>query len=172
MLHLKQHFYKLTNKKLAEALQLKITVVRIKAAELGLKRIEMEYWTDEQIQYLKDNYRQIGDVEIAANMQLFFPKKKPWTKQHIAKKRKYLKLFRTRKQIESIRTRNSSEGGNAYTINNNSSSIHMHDSWVAQQIAWRNRELAETIKTKHPELIQAKRAELQLRRTIKSIKNG
>lgn len=169
---LKSKFFHSTNKQIAEALGLKLTVVRNKAAEIGLKRIEMEYWTDEQLIFLHANYRTMGDVEIAENLQQLFPKKKPWTKQHICKKRKYLELRRTKEQIDAIRTRNSSEGGNAYTINRNSSSINMHDSWIAGRLGWRNKKLADHIKKNHPELIELKRAELKLRRTIKNKIHG
>lgn len=169
---LKKNYRLMSNKKLAAALGLKLTVVRMKLYQLGLQRMQLHTWTAEEIKYLKRNYRKMGDVEIADNMQVLFPKEKKWTKQHISKKRGYLGLNRTAGEYAAIRTKNSSPGGSAYTIHRNSSSITMHDSWVAQKLAWRNRQMADHYKKNHPELIELKRAELTLRRTIKTLSNG
>lgn len=40
---IKDNFFKMTNPNLAKALGLKLTSVRTKCLELGLKRIEMQY---------------------------------------------------------------------------------------------------------------------------------
>lgn len=62
---LKDNYSKLSNKELAKTLGLGLTSTRTKLYDLGLKRIEMEYFTDEQIAFLKSNYQTMGDVEIA-----------------------------------------------------------------------------------------------------------
>lgn len=107
---IKDFFGALTNKELADALGLKITMLRMKCYDLGLKRMELEYWTDEQTKYLKANYKKIGDKELAEIFNNKWSKAKGWTHKHIEKKRKYLKLHRTKKQIAAIRQRNVDNG--------------------------------------------------------------
>lgn len=106
-----ENFYKLTNTELAKSLGIKLTTFRMIAyRDLGLKRIEMEYWNDEMISFLKKNYKNIGDVEISEIFQLQFPKNKPWTKKHIEKKRRYLGLKRTKEELSNIIKRNFKQG--------------------------------------------------------------
>lgn len=168
---LQENFLSKTNPELAAALDLTLTVTRNRLRELGLKRIEMEYWTDEQIQYLKANFRTTGDVEIAEYFETQFPKNKPWGKQHIRKKRVYLQLYRTQQESALIASQNAMPGGNSYTIDKNSAGVNMHPKWVAQQIAWRDPEMQKEV-LKHPEIINLKRYQLELARTLKSKKNG
>lgn len=159
----------LTNPQLAKALGLRLTVTRNKMRELGLKRIEMEYWNEEMIIFLKENYKTIGDVEIAEIFQEKFPKNKPWRKQHIRKKRAYLNLHRTKKEIDDIISKNASEGGNSFTIKRNSSSINMHPSWVVQRMAWRDKEKQQQL-LQHPHVIEMGKALILLNRAIKKAK--
>lgn len=166
---LKENFDKFTNPELANQLGFTLTVVRNKTSELGLKHIELEYWTEEQIEYLKANYKTTGDVELAQIFEIRWPKNKRWIKQHICKKRAYLKLKRTPAQIKAIVSKHVAVGGRSHTIAKNSSSKNMHDSWIANQIAWRNKKLAATIKTQYPELIDLKRKQLQLNQQTKKI---
>ena len=107
---LRENFYKMTNKELATALGLKSTIVRTKCYKMGLKRIEMEYWTPEQVEFLKTHYKTIGDIELTEIFTTKWKKNKGWTEKHIAKKRKYLKLKRTPEEIKAIRERNSRAG--------------------------------------------------------------
>lgn len=107
---IKKNFHKMTNPQLAKALDMTLTMVRSKCYELGLKHMEMEYWTKEQVDYLKANYKTTGDVELAEYFNTTWPKNKGWTKKHIEKKRRYLKLDRTPKQIQRIHQRNVSNG--------------------------------------------------------------
>jgi hypothetical protein len=158
-----------TNPQLANELGLRLTVTRNKMRELGLKRIEMEYWTPQMIEFLKDNYTTKGDVEIAMIFQEIFPKKKKWTKKHISKKRKYLNLRRTPEQIHAIASANSSKGGRSFTIIKNSSSINLHPSWVAQMMAWRNKE-QQSILLKNPTMIQLGKSIILLNRAVKNAK--
>lgn len=101
---IKANFHRMTNPELARKLKKKLTKVREKCYELGLKHMEMEYWTSEQVQYLKDNYRTMGDTAIAAVFQERWPKKKVWSKKHIEKKRMYLGIKRTVAEEFEIRT--------------------------------------------------------------------
>lgn len=165
---IQKNFYDMTNPQLAKSLGLTLTVTRNKCRELGLKHIELEYWMPEQIKFLKANYKTMGDVDIANTLQILFPKNKKWRKQHIHKKRNYLGLHRTVKEIASIRTVNSSPGGNQYTIDRNSASVKYSDGWIANMIAWRNKRLKKEI-IKHPEIIELKRIQLKINREIKNV---
>ena len=103
---IRDNFYSMTNQQLADYLGLKLTKLRGFAYRMGLKRINLEYWTEEQIQFLKDNYKEIGDTELAEIFEVKWFKNKGWTKKHIEKKRRYLKLKRTAEQRKAIHTRN------------------------------------------------------------------
>lgn len=166
---LKDNFLKMTNLQLAKTLNLRLTVTRNKCRELGLKRMELEYWTKAQINFLHRNYKIKGDVEIAAIFEKKWPKKKKWVKEHICKKRGYLKLARTREEIFTIASKNASPGGRSHTIDRNSSSKNMHPTWLAQQVAWRDPEMQKEV-LKHPEIIELKRSQILLTREIKKIK--
>ena len=103
---IRDNFHSMTNQQLADLLGLKLTKLRGFAYRMGLKRINLEYWTEEQIQFLKDNYKEIGDTELAEIFDVKWFKQKGWTKKHIEKKRRYLKLKRNRTQIRKIKERN------------------------------------------------------------------
>ncbi|WP_421977860.1 HNH endonuclease signature motif containing protein [Roseivirga seohaensis] len=100
----------MTNRELATAMGLGLTSVRTKCYELGLLRMKMEYWTEEQVNYLLENYKQKGDVELAEEFNNKWHKEKGWTKKHIEKKRRYLHLKRTKKEIHLIALRNIEAG--------------------------------------------------------------
>lgn len=95
---------------LAAAMGLKTTSVRMKCYEMGLKKMELEYWTPVQVKWLKKLYPFIGDLELAQIFSEAYPKEKGWTLKHIEKKRKYLGLKRTKEQIDAIRERNKAFG--------------------------------------------------------------
>lgn len=99
-----------TNSELADALGLKLTKLRGFLREMGLKRMELEYWNEEQVQWLKWNYQYYGDVEIAEIFNQLYLKKKSWTLKHIEKKRMYLKLNRSKSELEQIQIRNTING--------------------------------------------------------------
>lgn len=103
---IKTHFHKRTNQELADTLGLKLTRFRQLAYAMGLKRMELQYWTEEQITFLKNNYKDIGDSELAEIFEVKWHKEKGWSKKHIEKKRRYLKLKRTKAQIKKIHKRN------------------------------------------------------------------
>lgn len=103
---LRAHFHLLCNRELAEMLGHKLTLVRTMCYEMGMKRIDLEYWTDEQVMFLKKNYQVMGDSELAEIFELKWKKEKGWSKKHIEKKRRYLNLKRTDKEKDDIRQRN------------------------------------------------------------------
>lgn len=106
----RENFDTMTNREMAKALNVKLWQVRYALYPLGLKRMEMEYWTVEQVDFLKANYRGMGDKEIAEIFQEKWPKNKLWTLKHIEKKRLYLKLKRTPEQLKDIKKRNAALG--------------------------------------------------------------
>jgi hypothetical protein len=107
---IKNNFHRLTNKEISIHLGKKLWQVRQQCHSIGLKRMELEYWTKAQVNYLLAHYKQIGDKEIAQIFNAKWPKKKGWTLKHIEKKRKYLKLKRTKAQLKRIRERNRQGG--------------------------------------------------------------
>lgn len=107
---LKENYESMTNRELAKTLNVSLTAARTKLYELGFRRFEPEYWNDEQIRVLKEKYIIWGDVEIAEYFNKHFPKKKGWTLKHIEKKRKYLKLNRSKEQLKNIHQRNKQQG--------------------------------------------------------------
>lgn len=104
--YLTNNYKKLTNQKLADGLNLRLTTVRTKLYELGFKRMEMEYWTKAQISFLRKNYKKMGDTEIADYFCVKYYKEKGWSKKHVEKKRRYLKLKRTDEEKKKIHARN------------------------------------------------------------------
>lgn len=168
---LKDNFHIMTNPQLANALGITLTVLRNKARELGMKRIEMEYWNADQVKFLIDNFRILGDVEIMHHFEKHYPKAKSWTRSHINKKRRQMNLVRTQDEIDTIVTRNVSKGGPSFTILKNSSSVNLTDGYVANCIAWRDPELKAEV-LKHSELLNLKRQQIRLSREIKEVRNG
>jgi hypothetical protein len=162
---LKYNYSKMTNTQLALALGVSVTCMRYKKSELGLKKLTLEYWNEEMIQFLRDNYKTLGDVEIVDHFTKHFPKNKGWSRGAIWKKRQQINLYRTAEEKAKIITRHQSAGGRNFRILEVSSSLNMHASWIANNIAPRNRSLAKEI-LKHPEIIEVKRQQIILKRTI------
>jgi hypothetical protein len=104
------HNRELTAKELAELVGAKVWHVRYYLYSLGYKKMKVEYWTPEQVGFLQENYRQIGDKEIAQIFEQRWPKDKTWTLKHIEKKRNYLGLCRTKKELKQIKERNRLNG--------------------------------------------------------------
>lgn len=109
-LFLIENYLQMTNQQLADGLKLKLTTVRTRLYSLGMKRMDLEYWTQEQIDLLIEKYKELGDTELAELFNDNWIKGKGWTKKHIEKKRRYLNLKRTDKQKEIIRIRNQKLG--------------------------------------------------------------
>jgi len=107
---MRAHFHSVTNPRLAQMLGHTLTLVRTECYKMGLKRMELEYWTGEQIKFLNDNYRAYGDSELAEIFEVKWHKDKGWTKKHIEKKRRYLNLKRTESEKTAIRERNIAMG--------------------------------------------------------------
>jgi len=95
---------------MADILNLPMHRIRHESYKLGLYRMKMHYWTEEQTAFLVENYKEIGDTELAAIFEEKFPCQRKWTKKHIEKKRKYLDLHRTKEERYLIARRNISNG--------------------------------------------------------------
>lgn len=107
---IKENFAKMTAQQLSDAVGIKRTKVREMYYSLGLKKQELEYWTEEQINFLKKNWQTKGDTELAEIFNKKWNKNKGWTKKHIEKKRRYLKLKRSHVQKQAIHLRNVKKG--------------------------------------------------------------
>lgn len=103
---IKDNFQLMTNAQIAEKLGLKITLVRMKAYEMGLQRFKLELWPLAAVNYLRDNFRTTGNNEIAKYFNTHFLKNKNWSKRHISKKLSQLNLQRTIQDLYNIRERN------------------------------------------------------------------
>lgn len=167
---LKDNFFKMTNQALADHLGLRLTITRMRTRELGLKNYDLEFWTEEQRDFLIANYKVLGDTEIADLLQQRWPRKKVWTRKHVKKKRDYLQIFRTKDEVSAIVTRHSNVGGRSYTIRENSASVNLPDNYIARCIVGKNGNKEMILE--YPELIDLKRGQLQLARQIKISKDG
>jgi hypothetical protein len=103
---IRENFFKLTNPQIAEGIGLNLTTTRKHCYRMGFKRMELEYWCDTAVRFLRLYYRKIGDTELAEIFTRHFPKEKKWSKKHIEKKRRYLFLKRTDDEISVIKERN------------------------------------------------------------------
>jgi len=68
--------------------------------------MELEYWNEYHVAFLIDNYKEMGDSEMADILQAVDPKVKGWSKKHVEKKRRYLNLKRSEEEKANIRIRN------------------------------------------------------------------
>lgn len=117
---IKDNFQAMTNDAISATLGLKKTRVRTLAYEMGLKRMVLEYWPDEAVNYLKANYHKIGDRELCRHFTASFPKQKGWTSRHIQKKMSQLGLKRNKLHWYCIKERNRDNGSfGRKNINNN-----------------------------------------------------
>jgi hypothetical protein len=107
---LRENFFKLSNPELANAIGLNLTTTRKHCYRMGLKRMNLEYWCEASVRFLRLYYKKIGDTELAEIFEKHWPKQKGWTKKHIEKKRRYLFLKRTKQEITAIRIRNTDLG--------------------------------------------------------------
>ncbi|OJX55532.1 MAG: hypothetical protein BGO88_04780 [Flavobacterium sp. 38-13] len=103
---IEKNYHSMSNKEIADHFGLKLQRMRELLYQNGFKRMQLEYWSVEQIEYLKENYKTKGDVELATIFESKWPKEKKWTLKHIEKKRNYLHLSRTPEEIHLIKERN------------------------------------------------------------------
>lgn len=75
---------------------------------MELKKTGMVRWKPEWVDYLIENYRTMGDVELTENLNKLFELK--LTKKHIGKKRQLMLIKRTDAEIAAIRAENVKQG--------------------------------------------------------------
>lgn len=103
---IKDNYASMTNKQIADHFKLKLQKTRDLLYELGFKRMNLEYWTDDQVKFLEENFQEIGDLELAKIFEDKWPKNKMWTLKHIEKKRNHMHLHRTKIELSKIKERN------------------------------------------------------------------
>ncbi|SEI39635.1 hypothetical protein SAMN05216327_101214 [Dyadobacter sp. SG02] len=169
---LRENIDKLTNREIAAHLQKTLTVVRNKIYELGLQRNEKpDEWSGDQVAFLVENYRTIGDVEIGELMNEMFPDSiRKFGRRTINKKRKLLGLLRSPAEIRAI-IDDEKHKARCNTILRNSGSLHYKDGWVAMTLTGKNHTDQIPTFLKYPELIEFKRAQLKLNRALKKPDN-
>jgi hypothetical protein len=108
---IKRNWKKMTNRQLAEHFHMGYTTFNHRKVRLlGLKHMEMEKWTEEQVTFLLKWYRKRGDLELAEMFNERWYKKKGWTLKHIEKKRMYLGIKRTPEELRAIKERHKKHG--------------------------------------------------------------
>lgn len=107
---IKDNFAKMTNNQMAEALQVKTTILRTTAYSLGLQKFTPEYWSKEAVMFLRENYHKLGDREMCRIFSKKFQKEKGWTPKHIQKKMSQLNLHRNKMDWYLIKERNRDNG--------------------------------------------------------------
>lgn len=172
ILFIKCHIDRLNNRQIADHLGKTLTVVRNKIYDLGLQRnARPAEWSAEQTDFLIQNYRIVGDVELGELMNVAFPDSvRKFGRKTIQKKRKLLGLHRSKSEVEAIIS-DENHKARCNTILQNSASLHFKDGWVATTLATKKH--PDRIKTflKYPELIEFKRSQLKLNRAIKQQKH-
>jgi hypothetical protein len=108
--YIKSNWNTLSNGAMAKELNINFSTLSSKLHEMGLYRMHFEYWTPEQINFLRRNYKKIGDKELAILFNGLWEKEKRWSFKHIEKKRKYLNLKRTPEEVRKIKLRNTKRG--------------------------------------------------------------
>ena len=165
------NYERMTNSQIAKVLGLKLQYLRNKLYEMDMYRMRLEYWSDEQTTFLKANYKTKGDSELAKIFNDKWPKNKTWTIKHIEKKRRYLKLKRTKSEVNSILAPLWLPGGALHNAHNLNASTLLSDRYVANTMSRSgkggiNEEFRDQL-LNIPELINVKRQQLLLQRTIK-----
>lgn len=67
-------------------------------------------WTDKEEAYLLQNYKLMGDVELAKEFTKMQSSGRIFTLKMVEKKRYHMKLNRTKKMVDAIRARNKANG--------------------------------------------------------------
>jgi len=105
-----ENFKKLSNEEISKATGLSKTYVRMYAYSIGLQRGLVINWTSEQEKFLLENWRKIGNVEMANIINSTYPGKKVFDKKTISKKLTLLGFKRNIHETFIIRERNRLNG--------------------------------------------------------------
>lgn len=79
--------------------QLGYTTFRTMLYKMGLKKCSILRWAQQETQFLLDNYKTMGNIEIAERLTT---KRRPFHKKNVEKKMKLLGIKRTREEITGI----------------------------------------------------------------------
>jgi hypothetical protein len=102
--------------------------MRHQLIRMGLKKMIQIRWSKEDIDFLYENYRTIGDLELSklltarkSTFRVINGEKvyRTFTKKHVDKKRQLLGLFRSTAEIKAILQRNIKNGRHVWTKQNN-----------------------------------------------------
>lgn len=107
---IRRNHMKMTNQEFADRFGMPYRSFCARKCDLGIRNMEMEYWTPVQIKYLLKWYQRRGDLELARMFSKKWYKRKGWTLKHIEKKRLYLKLKRTPEELHRIKERAKRQG--------------------------------------------------------------
>ncbi len=121
LVFIQKNFFKKTNKELLDHINsrrsdpIKLTTFFNQCRRMGLKRGIQIRWSNEDTEYLKRNYRRMGDYELARKLKnryktfrIIEGKKvfKQFSFKNVEKKRDLLGLKRTEEEVYKIRQRN------------------------------------------------------------------
>lgn len=131
---IRENYFKMTWNQLVDSLRknrsdIEIGSIRHQCVRMGLKKQVQIRWSNEDIKFLQDNYKIMGNIEIAERLnemkrtyRVIDGEKqyRVFTKKHIEKKLKLLKLNRSAEDRYSIYKRNLRIGkGYSWTKENN-----------------------------------------------------
>lgn len=161
-----ENFNKLTLLQLEEKLKLPRTAVRIRISHFGLRKNLKYYWNDEQIQYVKDNFRNIGNMELVQNLQKLYPNDESWSLIKLQGLFKSLKLKRTPEESKKIFKRNLDLNIKKTKV------INLTDDYIAYLITKNKSNLSKEDVLNNKPLLEFKRKQLILGRLIKKHQNN
>lgn len=87
-------------------------------------------WTARMNRFLINNFGKYGDAELARIFEKKFPKHFSWTLKHIERRRSYLNLKRSQKQLLFIRARNKAQGNACNLIKTWNTRGRMHEGQI------------------------------------------
>lgn len=117
LVFLKKNFHLLSARQLLQEInknrvdKISLTVLRMKYAELNLKKAERpEFWLKREELFLVNNYRNMGNIEICQHLNTFKNKSREFSVKHIWKKMRLLNLHRSEKELALIKKKNIAAG--------------------------------------------------------------
>lgn len=128
------------------------------AYSLNVKKYNKEYWTIDQIKFLKEMYKANGDVALAKLLNEKYPKSASFTPAQVEKKRGYLKLIRSSMDLVLIKQKQTLANKNLYK--------ELSENYIVGLLSRKHPELRPIIQ-QDKRLIVAKRYELAAKRILK-----
>ena len=168
-----ENYLTVSNKEMAESLNVGLTSLRNHMYfVLKIRRFaKWDVWTEQQNQYVVDNFRKTSDAEMSAYLTENLPREdgRPVCRKMVQKKRKLLCLHRTPEEITALYQTEFLQK-KMRTIEKNSASRNQHDNWIATILAGRkNTPLRKELMAnpeKYKDLFEIKRLQIQLTKNI------